>query len=194
MHTELPTLVELDGEALRLTLEAVAAISPGDLSRPTPCAEWDLEALLRHMTGQHRGFARAAGRLRTVAGDFAPVQDADVVAAYPAAAAAVADAFAALDGGARLWIPEISEATPLPALFAVGAHLTDNLLHAWDVARATGHRRAVPETLAGPALALAKSASARRGPGAPFLEELPAAPGASAFDQLLAWSGRDAGW
>jgi uncharacterized protein (TIGR03083 family) len=37
----------------------VDRIGPADLARPTPCAGWDLRALLAHLIGQNHGFAEA---------------------------------------------------------------------------------------------------------------------------------------
>ena len=42
------------------SVDVVSAVTTDDLSRPTPCAGWNLSDLLTHMTVQHRGFAAAA--------------------------------------------------------------------------------------------------------------------------------------
>src|SRR3954468_23136723 len=88
-------LLDADATATRGSVEVVARLAPTDLSQPTPCAGWDLRALLAHMTGQHRGFAAAAvGR----GGDLAvwqPVSSPDPVAAYVEAARDVLTAFSA---------------------------------------------------------------------------------------------------
>ena len=59
----MPTNTDLrpaDAIAVRASVSVVAQSTPADLDRPTPCAGWDLAALLAHMTAQHRGFAAAA--------------------------------------------------------------------------------------------------------------------------------------
>ena len=45
--------------ALDLSAAMVARVGPGDLIRPTPCADWLLGTLLAHMIGQNLGFAAA---------------------------------------------------------------------------------------------------------------------------------------
>ncbi len=45
--------------ALSQAGETIAHVHVGDLARSTPCAGWDLQALLTHMIGQNNGFAAA---------------------------------------------------------------------------------------------------------------------------------------
>src|SRR5580704_4219647 len=42
---------ELHQRAMAQTEAIVAAVSPGQLTRPTPCAEYDVRALLSHIVG-----------------------------------------------------------------------------------------------------------------------------------------------
>lgn len=177
--------------ALAATLDALARVTSDDLHRPTPCAAWDLESLLRHMAGQHRGFAAGARGVRTHPQDFAPSVKVHPITDYRAATEEVEQAFAGLGPRDLLWLPELREQAPFPALLAVGFHTIDNVIHAWDVARSVGYRPAVPDSVVEPALTLARSLPASRGAGAPFLAELPARPEMSLLDQLVAWSGRD---
>lgn len=46
--------------AVLASVDVVDNVTTEDLSRPTPCAGWNLSQLLAHMTVQHRGFAAAA--------------------------------------------------------------------------------------------------------------------------------------
>ena len=185
------SVIALNRGALAATLEAVAHVSGADLRRPTPCPAWDLDALLRHMTGQHRGFAASARGDRTSPQDFASTHDADPVAAYRMATEEVEQAFADLTPGDQMWLPELSDAAPFPALLAVGFHTIDNVIHAWDVAHSVGYPLTVPDSVVEPTLNLARSLPASRGEGAPFLAEVQARPDVGLLEQLLAWSGRD---
>src|ERR1700722_4414656 len=54
-------IVSLDAQAVRASMDLVAELTGQDLARPTPCADWTLHGLLRHMIAQHHGFAAAAG-------------------------------------------------------------------------------------------------------------------------------------
>src|ERR1700728_5391834 len=95
MHTKSsPGIVALDAQAVRASVTLVEQAPARDLARPTPCADWTLHGLLRHMIAQHYGFAAASAG----DGDLAqwmlrPLGD--PVAAYRAAAECVLEAFAA---------------------------------------------------------------------------------------------------
>jgi uncharacterized protein (TIGR03083 family) len=43
--------------ALRSTLAIVAKVTPGDLDAPTPCASWNVRALVNHFVGTARWWA-----------------------------------------------------------------------------------------------------------------------------------------
>ena len=109
-----------DAAAVRATVALTALISPADLARPTPCAEWDLRALLAHMTAQHRGFAAAAvGRGADASVWLPDLQDQEPIPRYAQSAADVISAFRpddVLDRGFHL--PELSD-RPLPARTAM---------------------------------------------------------------------------
>src|ERR1700684_1832188 len=105
MHTKsLTGIVALDEQAVRASVNLVEQATARDLARPTPCADWTLHGLLRHMIAQHYGFAAAS----TGDGDLAqwmlrPLGE-DPAAAYRAAAACGLDAFAA-DGALEREVP-----------------------------------------------------------------------------------------
>src|SRR5215831_6079254 len=94
MPMNMNDIVELDGLAVRASVDLVAQAQPADMARPTPCADWTLHGLITHMAAQHHGFAAAA------AGDadparWRPRRLGDPVADYRAAAETVLAAFAA---------------------------------------------------------------------------------------------------
>src|SRR4051812_49854993 len=51
---------ELDRRALAYAGEIVAGVGADRLTAPTPCPDWTLYGLLRHMVGLNEGFAAAA--------------------------------------------------------------------------------------------------------------------------------------
>src|SRR5690242_406554 len=53
-------ILTLDRRALEATARVVANLPADRLDAPTPCAEWNLRALLVHMAGNNNGFAEAA--------------------------------------------------------------------------------------------------------------------------------------
>ena len=185
--------IEWNERAVRATVTVVAQVSPGDLSRPTPCAEWDLAALLAHMTAQHRGFAAAAAGRGADPEAWEPgPPEPDPVAAYAAAAEAVISAFAAPGVlGRDFHMPELGPRA-IPGHLAVGFHFVDYLVHGWDVAAAIGLAYEPDADLVAAALPIVEAVpddESRLAPGAPFGPALPD-PGTGAFDRLLALVGR----
>jgi uncharacterized protein (TIGR03086 family) len=192
MHTI--DLLASHARAVRATVPVVARVRPPDLSRPTPCADWDLGALLAHMTVQHRGFAAAvAGH----GGDLESWQPrplgADPAAEYAEAAESVIAAFArpgAVDRNVLL--PEITP-QPLPARLVIGFHLVDYVVHGWDVAWALGIAYELPQDVLAAALPIAEGVpddESRRAPGAAFAPRV-AVPGEDPLDRILGLLGRN---
>jgi uncharacterized protein (TIGR03086 family) len=181
MHTD---LIAADAAAVHTTVDLVARATPGSWERPTPCAGWDLRALVEHMTEQHRIFASAARG--------APVPS---VRTYAEAAELVLDAFAVpgvLDR--RFQLAEIHPTATFPGRQAVGFHLVDYVVHGWDVAVTLG----VPYTSSPEILALTlpiaravPGGEARQGPRAAFGPELKVPDGATPLDEILLRLGRD---
>jgi uncharacterized protein (TIGR03086 family) len=177
----------------RRSLDAVRPIvdrvRPADLDRPTPCAGWDLRALLAHMTGQDRGFAAAA--LADVSAEaFAPREP----ATWEAGAAVVLAAFAAADPDRPVLLPEFA-GRRFPLHVVIGFHLLDTLVHGWDVAATLGIDVTYDEDLCAAAhtqAQLVPTGATRTAPGAPFAPVLPTS--ATGWDHTLALLGRDPRW
>ncbi|MFJ5679310.1 TIGR03086 family metal-binding protein [Streptomyces sp. NPDC093097] len=199
---ELDRLRRLDALAVRDSVALVDRLTPGDLSRPTPCAGWDLAALLGHLTAQHRGFAAAA---RGAGEDLvhwavrSPGEDvAAAVRDYGRAAEDVIAAFAAVEDPERPFaLPEFTGEQSFPALRAIGFHLIDYVVHGWDLARALDLSYDPDPELLAAALPIARAvpdAGNRLVPGSAFRPGLPAAEGAGALDRILAMLGRAPDW
>ncbi|MEU4424703.1 TIGR03086 family metal-binding protein [Actinoplanes sp. NPDC024001] len=179
-----------DATAVRATIDLVSRVTEADLGRATPCAGWDLAALLEHMTEQHHVFAAAArGAAAADGGDYAAAGGDD----YAAAAEDVLAAFAGEGVLDRPFLlPEIGR--PVPGRMAIGFHLVDYLVHGWDVARTIGAPyRPGPDLLA-PVLAIARAVPdgpERRAPESPFAPARPVPDGADALTEILLLLGRD---
>jgi uncharacterized protein (TIGR03086 family) len=190
------TIAELDAVAVRATVAVVAKVSADDLGRPTPCADWDLAALLAHMAGQHYGFAAAAAGLGADVAVWRPVAlGDDFVRGYASAADSVVNAFGA-DGvlDRPFALPEISSAQPFPGRVAIGFHFIDYVVHGWDVATSIGVRWELPDDVVAAALPIARAVpggAAREVAGAAFAPALPVAGGVPPMDEILALLGRD---
>jgi uncharacterized protein (TIGR03086 family) len=192
MLTDFAALLDLDRRAVTLSIDLLDPVTAGDLSRPTPCAGWDLADLIAHMTAQHRGFAAAAAGNGADPGPWRPVPADDPVAAYRQAAADVLAAFATA-GDARFTMPEIGPRT-VPAPMALGFHLVDYVVHGWDVAVTRGVPFDPDPALVTATLPIALAVpddDQRLSPGAPFGPAVPLTEAATPLERLLAALGRD---
>src|ERR1700744_4950138 len=140
MHINLDNrIVALDARAVAESVRLVSHVTAADLNRPTPCADWTLHGLLRHMAAQHYGFAAAADGDGDLARWRPRSLGPDPVAAYRAAAGHVVAAFAAdgvLDRESPL--PEFKDGLIFPGPRAVSFHFVDYVVHSWDVAATLG--------------------------------------------------------
>jgi len=198
MHTDLASsIVALDAQAVTESVRLVEQATAADMARPTPCVDWTLHGLLRHMATQHYGFAAAAAG----EGDLAqwrlrPLGD-DPVAAYRTAAESVLAAFAA-DGvvDREFPLPEFKQGLMFPGAQAVSFHFVDYVVHSWDVAKTLGLAARFEPALLAAALAVARAVpggTARLEPGAAFGPQV-TWPGGSSLDQVVAILGRSPDW
>lgn len=202
MHTIENDLRPLHRVAVLRSVEAVGAVRPSDLDRPTPCAEWTLADLLAHVTVQHRGFAAAArghGADESVwdVGIVADAVRADPVGAYTAAAHDVLEAFAA-DGitQATFALPEFGPEATFPGALAIGFHLVDYAVHGWDVAASLGSPYELPDDVVAAVLPLVMAipdGDFRDTAASPFDRAVDDS-GATDFDRILAHLGRRPDW
>jgi uncharacterized protein (TIGR03086 family) len=201
MHTKSSTgIVALDAQAVRASVDLVAQATDRDLARPTPCADWTLHGLLRHMIAQHYGFAAASAGDGDLARWTLRPLGADPVAAYRSAAECVLDAFGAEGALDRDFpLPEITRDLMFPARRAISFHFVDYVVHSWDVARTLGLPLDLDPVLLDAALRVARAVpagAARVEPGAAFGPAVAWSGGAggSGLDQIVAPLGRSPGW
>ena len=189
--------------AVLASVDVVDNVTTEDLSRPTPCAGWNLSQLLAHMTVQHRGFAAAArGHGADPARwDTATVADAvafDPAGTYATAAADVLQAFAGDDVlDASFALPEFGPGAVFPGAQAIGFHFVDYVVHGWDVARAID----APFTLSSevisavlPLVLAVPDGDFRNAPNSPFGPAIEAGEGVGDLDRMLLHLGRSPSW
>ncbi|WP_102925169.1 TIGR03086 family metal-binding protein [Streptomyces noursei] len=199
---DLDRLRRLDARAVHDSVALVNRLAPGDLARPTPCAGWDLAALLSHLTAQHRGFAAAAlGRGQDLAHWVVrPLGDdiATAVTRYRHAAEDVLAAFATVDDPDRPFaLPEFTTERTVPAARAMGFHLIDYVVHSWDLARTLDLPYAPGPELLDASLPIARAVPDgpnRLAAGSSFRPGLPVTEGAGEMDRILALLGRAPDW
>jgi uncharacterized protein (TIGR03086 family) len=189
---------ELDRRAVELSRSLVATVTQVRLRDPTPCAEWDLGALLAHLTVQHHGFALAVDGERTELADWQPISVADdPVGHYGKAADRVIASFAADDTSDRpVYLPEIRNGITVPGRVAMSFHFVDYVVHSWDLAAALGRPLHVDDDLLDAALVVAAQVpddEASRQPGMAFGRKL-ATPSEDKLDRLLTALGRSPTW
>lgn len=194
-----PDLLELDRKAVQATTAALTAAIPGDLHRRTPCAGWTLADLLAHMTVQQDGFAEASTGAVTELERWTPVRLGDAaVPAYTAACERVLAAFHRPGVADRAFpLPEIRSGGAFPARQAVGFHLVDNAVHAWDVAVTLGGSPALDADVVDAALVIVEAipdGPERLRPGAAFAPALEVSAEAPALDRMLLLLGRSPEW
>lgn len=133
-----PDIAELHRRALEATKKVVANVGPGQWAAPTPCAGWDVRALVNHLVSGNLWAAElASGKSIADVGDRldGDLLGADPRRAHDASAAAAAAAFGA---PGALEAPCTVSYGPVPGSVYAGHRFLDVLIHGWDLAVASG--------------------------------------------------------
>jgi uncharacterized protein (TIGR03086 family) len=141
--------------AVGYTRVSLHAIAPADLKRPTPCAGWDLGALLRHMSDSLAALREAAdlGEVRLCAdvpadpvahAAMARCPDADLVGRIRDQACWLLGAWTKHDGAQLVRIA----GSPMTAAVLASTGALEITVHGWDVAQACGRFHPLPPLLA----------------------------------------------
>ena len=187
--------VALLERAVGYTLGQLHAITSADLSRPTPCPRWNLRGLLEHMDDSLAALHEALD-----------VREVGPPGPGPGPGYGPADSAVSLVGGLRdrasrllgalaqahdelVWVGGF----PIPASVVTSAGALDVAVHGWDVARARGQVRPIPEPLAQDMLEISPLLVSCADRPARFAPPVTVARQASASDRLLAYLGRDPG-
>jgi uncharacterized protein (TIGR03086 family) len=185
------TLDQLAG-ALAGTAAVVDSVGADQWDLPTPCSEWTVREVVRHLVAGHYIFARAIEAQPASAEGTSAVPDDRWPTAYRQSADVLLEAFATPGALER---PVTIPFGSVPGSVAFHLRLVEALVHGWDVARATGQAEPHDQGLAERELAwsrpwLAKVPADR----SPFGPPLPVADDASPLDRLVACLGRDVTW
>ena len=177
-------------QAQSAVTELLGGLRPDDWARPTPCEDWDVAAVVRHLAVGERAFTTSLGgvayELPVIAAELADVPDEDLPGTYASGAAHLRDALASAGAG-----PFPTGIGPMPAPAIAELRTIEALTHGWDVARGTGRLLEVADEVAERAiahsLALMERLPADR---TPFGPARPVADDAPAIDRLAALLGR----
>lgn len=180
--------VGLFERAIGYTRSSLRYVTHTAMACPTPCADWNLGALLRHMDDALIALQDAAD-IGYV--DLQPRTDdpaVDIVAALRVRACALLGAWAGKDGDG-----EISVAgSPMAAGVLASTGALEVAVHGWDVARACGRDWQLPPRLAEDLLELAPLLVSDDDRPVRFAPPVDVRPLAPPGERLLAFLGRRA--
>jgi uncharacterized protein (TIGR03086 family) len=186
--------VGLVERALDQTAGIIAAIGASQADLPTPCPDWDVRALVRHLIGQDlRNFIVSA---RGETADWQAPADGlgeDWAAAFRDRAGRLLEVWHAADLDRPVATPGGGEA---PLRSRADQQISELAMHGWDLVKATGQRADLDPRLAEHALDWSHGMLRPefRGPDQAFGPEVPVPAAAPAYDRLAGWFGRDPGW
>lgn len=193
MGTAEPVL-DLLTRALDQTAVIIAGIRPGQADRPTPCPEWTVRDLVRHVVAKDlRNFTAAA---RGELADWqAPAEDLDPdwAADFRTRAAALLDVWRTADLDRP--VPSMGGAEA-PLRSRADQQIAELATHGWDLVKATGQSTDLDPDLAEHALTWSKGMlrPEYRGPDKAFGPEITVPADAPPYDRLAAWFGRTPTW
>jgi uncharacterized protein (TIGR03086 family) len=179
VHPTQSDLLDLYGEASAWANEKVAGAAD-QLTAPTPCERWDVQTLMDHMLDTQRYFLGSArGEDAALPSPDPPrMLGDDPVADFRRCRTDMLAAFG--EEGV------VDKTGP-----ALGIAFSDQLLHGWDLARATGQDARMPDGLAEAAYAMIHGRFTDEQRKGTFGPELAVGPEASPQDRLLAYTGRE---
>lgn len=173
--------------AVDYTRGSLLLVTSASLRRPTPCRDWDLEALLRHMDDSLAAFTDAA-EIGYVAPEPVTYRDRadELVGQLRQRACALLGAWVNDPREAMLYVGD----RPLPSGLVACTGALEVAVHGWDVARSCGQARPLPSTLARELLVAARTLVTDEDRGRRFGPTVHAPTGASPSDRLVAFLGR----
>jgi uncharacterized protein (TIGR03086 family) len=190
---EFVEIFEAFDRAIASTAGVVKGVHAEQMSAPTPCTAWTVQALLNHVLGTLwliEGLLGDRAPRHALAPGGLPAADlhgGDPATAYAEASAAALTAASAGDALVRVHATPLGE---MPGPVLAGFTTLDIFVHGWDLAKATGQSTDLDPGLAAHVLAFAQQTitddtrAPRIGPA------VPAATHAPAIERLVAFLGR----
>jgi uncharacterized protein (TIGR03086 family) len=179
--------------------DRVQAVREEQWHASTPCADWDVAALVEHLIDEDKWLTplihgldlESAGKV--VEGSRSlPVDGgvgANLVEVWNEASLAAADAVG--EEGALDRTVELSRG-PTPAAEYLGEMTIDHLIHAWDLGTAIGYREPLPDEVVEAVYGMIKDLDLS-GFGEMFKPAVPVPDDAPTLDKLVAHTGRSPG-
>jgi len=138
-----PNPVELFEKATSGINKIISGIKQDQIDTQTPCSEWKVKDLMEHLIGGASHLNAAMGD----AGSDAPSSEGDVAKLAANYSSVIADLLQKASNPSAL---EAQVATPAGEMSAgqfIGILSLDNLVHTWDLAKATGQDTALDPAL-----------------------------------------------
>ena len=175
-----PDRLDLLRRALDQNHELIAAITPDQHAAPTPCGDWDVSELVGHVVhGLDNFTATARGEKPDWSRPRPPIEG-DWAAAFRGRA----------DELLAAW-----QAAPEDRLPQADMQITEQAVHGWDLASATGRTSQLDESVGESGLRWGRATLTPEWRGAggnnAFGEEVPVPEDAPVYDRLAGWFGRD---
>jgi uncharacterized protein (TIGR03086 family) len=178
---------------LRTVGDLVATVPAGRWEAPTPCPDWNVRELAGHMVLGHHLFSGILRGTAVVTSDALDPASRNVLGDDPAGTyrAAADDLLAAFrQPGALERVVEVPFGV-VPGIVAVHLRTVEELVHGWDLARATGRTVRFPDDIVERGLGFTRGALADVPPDrSPFAPAQPVPDHAPALDRLVALVGR----
>ena len=156
-------------------------LTADDRPKPTPCTEFTCHDLAEHLFGSLTGLGAMAGA------SVVNPEEGSLENRVSVMTAQVIDAWRTVDLDGTVPGPGGAE---LPASFAASILPLELLLHAWDLAQASGQQLHVSDELVAYVRTLAETVVPAVRGGGSFADEVAPAEGADAVDRLAAFAGR----
>lgn len=193
--TETTDNLALLRRALDQMSQVIGRIRPDQAGLPTPCADWDVRELARHVIKKDvPNYIAVAGAGQSDWQSPPDELDGDWREQFDTGAAQLLAAWEASDPGQTVALPTGEE---VPLRSRADQQTAEFTVHSWDLATATGQP---VDDLDPQIAAFSLSWSKRmlrpeaRGPGKPFGLEVYVPDFAPIYDRLVGWFGRDPAW
>jgi uncharacterized protein (TIGR03086 family) len=186
--------VALLARALSQMTTVLQQMPTDSLDAPTPCHDWTVRELLRHVVRQNLRNFTASAKGDTPDWAATPPELGDNwLEDYRHGAEALLEIWRACDLEQQVPMPGGAQA---PLRSRADQQITELCMHAWDLTKATRQSTSLDDGLAEHALAWSRQMLRPqfRGEGKAFGDEVPVPPDAPAYERLAGWFGRDPHW
>jgi uncharacterized protein (TIGR03086 family) len=186
------SLADLHCRAQDLALSYIEGIADDQWDAATPCSEWNVRALVNHLVANNRWVVELAeGKTIAEVGDAldGDVLGEDPIESFRRSVGPACEAFAEQDAMSQTFHLSFGE---VPGSLYASERFVDVLIHAWDVATATGQAATLNDDLVGRCHDMVESQREVIRRGDAFGPEIPVDDDAATQVRLLALLGRRA--